>query len=202
MEQVAAIDKTDKSLIAAHRGGDTTAFAEIVRRYGKELLGYLVRISGGYDNAEDIFQETFKRVHEKGHTFKGGSFKSWLFTIATRLAIDAGRKNKRLKFVSLNSRLDPNDEGGPELSDVAVIDKSADPCETVERDERIAQVRQAINTLPVKQRATLVLAYYQQLSYSEVAAIQGCSVGTVKTQMFRAMKTLAGRLPDISGGVK
>lgn len=202
MGQVAAIDTTDTSLIAAHCGGDSTAFAEIVRRYGGELFGYLVRISGGRDNAEDIFQETFKRVHEKGHTFRGGSFKSWLFTIATRLAIDAGRKNRRLKFISLNGWLGSDDEGGPELSDVAAIDRSAGPCETVERDEHIAQVRQAINTLPVKQRATLVLAYYQQLSYSEVAAVQGCSVGTVKTQMFRAMKTLARRLPDISGGVK
>jgi RNA polymerase sigma factor (sigma-70 family) len=61
------------------------------------------------------------------------------------------------------------------------------------------QVRQAIAALPARQRTTLVLAYYQQLSYREVAEALGCSIGTVKTQMYRALKTLAAKLPDVSG---
>ena len=73
---------------------------------------------------------------------------------------------------------------------------ATDPADEAVREEQKAQVREAIESLPVKQRATLVLAYYQQLSYREVAHVLGCSIGTVKSQMSRALVTLAHRLPD------
>jgi len=165
---------TDKSLIDAHIGGDKRAFGELVRRYGDSVLGYLVRMTGNREQAEDFFQETFKRVHEKGHTFRGERFKSWLFTIATRVAIDAMRKRKRQPVVSLNQSVGCGD----------------DNCDV------------AVEELPTKQRATLVLAYYQQLSYPDVAEVLGCSTGTVKVQMSRALRTLAQRLPDVSGVAK
>ena len=187
----------DKSLIDAHLKGDTTAFGEIVRRYGDSLLGYLMRMTGSIELAEDLFQETFKRVHEKADTFRGSRIKSWLFAIATNVAIDGFRRNSRLQVTSLNQKLDCDDEGR-ELSAVAVADNSHEPSQEAIMAERKEQVRQALELLPTKQRATLVLAYYQQLSYPEVAQVLGCSVGTVKTQMYRALKTLAQRLPDIS----
>jgi RNA polymerase sigma factor (sigma-70 family) len=65
--------------------------------------------------------------------------------------------------------------------------------------EQKEQVRQALDSLPARQRATLVLAYYQGLTYREVADVMGCSTGAVKTHMYRALKTLARRLPDVSG---
>ena len=74
-----------------------------------------------------------------------------------------------------------------------------EPSEAAIRSEQKEQVRQAVEELPNRQRATLVLAYYQQLSYSEVADVLGCSTGTVKVHMSRALRTLAQRLPDISG---
>ena len=194
--------KTDKSLIDAHLRGDTTAFGELVRRYGDSVLGYLTRMAGNREQAEDLFQETFKRVHEKADTFRGTRLKSWLFAIATNLAIDGMRKSKRLQVVSLNQKLDCDDEESEELSVVAVVDNSYEPSQKVIMAERKEQVRQALELLPARQRATLVLAYYQQLSYSEVAQVLGCSIGTVKTQMYRALKTLDHRLPDISGVAK
>ena len=193
---------TDKSLIDAHLKGDTTAFGEIVHRYGDGLLGYLTRMTGSREQAEDLFQETFKRVHEKAGTFRGSRIKSWLFAIATNVAIDDMRKSKRLQVVSLNQEIDCNGGRCEELGTVTVDRNSSDPSQEVERAEWKEQVRQALELLPARQRATLVLAYYQQLSYSEVAQVLGCSVGTVKTQMYRALKTLAHRLPDISGVAK
>ncbi len=189
---------TDKSLIDAHLKGDTTAFGEIVRRYGDSLLGYLTRMTGSIEQAEDLFQETFKRVHEKADTFRGSRIKSWLFAIATNVAIDGFRRGKRLQVTSLNQKLDCDDEEGQELSAVAVAGNSYEPSQKAIMTERKEQVRQALELLPAKQRATLVLAYFQQLSYPDVAQVLGCSVGTVKTQMYRALKTLAQRLPDIS----
>jgi RNA polymerase sigma-70 factor (ECF subfamily) len=195
------MENIDRSLIDAHLKGDTTAFGEIVRRYGDSVLGYLTRMAGNREQAEDLFQETFKRVHEKAHTFRGGQFKSWLFRIATRVTIDNARRRGRLKIVSLNQRLDCNNHNSDELGAVAVAD-SHNPSGEVIKNEQAEKVRQAILSLPEKQRATLVLAYYQQLSYPEVAEVLGCSVGTVKTQMYRALRTLAKKLPDVGEGLE
>ncbi len=88
------MNDTDKSLIDAHRRGDPEAFGQLVRRYGDGILGYLIRMTGDKQQAEDFFQETFKRVHEKSDTLRGEGFKSWLFKVATNVAYDGFRKDK------------------------------------------------------------------------------------------------------------
>ncbi len=192
---------SDENLIAAHLQGDPTAFRELVCRYGDGVLGYLCHMTGNRDQAEDLFQETFKRVHEKAHTFRGEGFKSWLFTIATRVTIDSVRRRRKRVAISLNQECDCDEKNGPQLA--AVADENAlDPADQIVRQEQKEQVRRAIESLPTGQRAALVLAYYQQLSYREVAEVLGCSVGAVKTQMSRALATLAQRLPDSIGATK
>jgi len=189
------MENTDKSLIEAHCQGDPKAFEEIVRRYGNGILGYLIRMTGNRQQAEDLFQETFKRVHEKSHTLRGAEFKSWLFRIATNTALDGLRKKIR---VGLREKsLTFVDCDGEKTAGPVTADYSHNPSVELEKAEQIEQVRQAIISLPDRQRATLVLAYYQQLSYSQVASALGCSVGTVKTQMYRALRTLAQKLPEI-----
>jgi RNA polymerase sigma-70 factor (ECF subfamily) len=195
--EAALMENIDRSLIDAHLKGNTTAFGEIVRRYGDSVLGYLIYMTGNKEQAEDLFQETFKRVHEKAHTFRGGRLKSWLFKIATRITIDHARRRCRLKMISMNQNTDCNNHNSERMDAVAIADNSHNPSGEIIKIEQIEQVRQAIQSLPDKQRVTLVLAYYQQLSYPEVAQAMGCTTGTVKTQMFRALRTLARRLPDI-----
>ena len=186
------MEYSDENLIAAHVQGDATAFREIVRRYGDGVLGYLVRMTGNRDQAEDLFQDTFQRVHEKAGTFRGGSFKSWVYTIATRLTIDTARRKRLRMAVSLDQAGDGDEQGTPPLP----ASNAPDPADELLQEERRDQVRRAIASLPVRQRAALVMTYYQQLSYPEVAQTLGCSVGSVKTQMSRALATLAKRLPD------
>jgi RNA polymerase sigma-70 factor (ECF subfamily) len=198
MDLMALMVKTDKSLIDAHLEGDTKAFGGFVRRYGDSLPGYLTTMTGSIEQAEDSFQETFKSVHEKADTFRGSRIKGCLFAIATNVAIDGFRRGRQLQVTSLNQKLDCTDDEGRELSAVAVADNSYEPSQKAIMAERKEQVRQALELLPAKQRATLVPAYYQQLSYPEVAQVLGCSIGTVKTKMYRALKTLAKGLPDIS----
>jgi RNA polymerase sigma-70 factor (ECF subfamily) len=184
----------DESLVAAHLRGDPAAFRELVRRYGDGVLGYLFRMTGSRDQAEDLFQETFKRVHEKARTYRGGSFKSWLYTIATRVTIDTVRRRKRLTILSLDRHTDCEDDPAP--LEAVVAQDAPDPVDEAVKKEQKEQVRRAIASLPIGQRAALVLAYYQQLSYPEVAETLGCSVGSVKTQMSRALAKLARILPD------
>ena len=189
------MENTDKSLIEAHCQGDPTAFGEIVRRYGDGVLGYLIHMTGNREQAEDLFQETFKRVHEKSHTLRSNEFKSWLFKIATNAALDGLRKKIRIN--SREKKVNFADCDGEKTAGLAVADDSRNPSIEVEKAEQIEQVRQAVVSLPDRQRATLVLAYYQQLSYRQVAQALGCSVGTVKTQMYRALRTLAQKLPEV-----
>ena len=193
------MQSTDESLINAYCRGEPTAFAELVRRYGGSVLRYLTRMSGSREQADDLFQETFKRVHEKAHTFRGSRFKPWLFTIATRVAVDGLRRRRRRQVLSLDQGFDCSDEGCQQSGTIAVSDNSLSPSEEAEKAERAEQVRQTIGLLPAKQRATLVLAYYQQLTYREVAEVLGCSIGTVKVQMYRALRTLAKKLPGVPG---
>jgi len=193
---------TDKNLIEAHCKGSPTAFAELVRRYGGIVLGYLIHICGNREQAEDFFQETFKRVHEKAHTFRGMRLKGWLLTIATNIAINGLRKDKRLKVMSLEEKTDCINRDCKESGGVAILDNSRNPLDEAVKAEVTEQVRRAIGFLPARQRATLVLAYYQQMSYPEVAVVLGCSVGTVTTQMSRALRTLAQKLPDFGGEMK
>ena len=165
-------------------------------------MGYLTKICRNREQAQDLFQETFKRVHEKGHTLKSSHFKSWLYTIATRVALDGHRRGSRVRMVSLNQPAGCDGDNCPELAATTAAEDCLDPSQEAVRAEQKEQVRRALESLPDKQRATVILAYYQGLSYREVASVLECSIGTVKTQMFRALRTLAQRLPDISGVAK
>jgi len=196
------MEKTDKSLIDAHLQGDREAFGELVCRYGDSLLGYLTKMCRNREQAKDLFQETFKRVHEKAHTLRSSQFKSWLYTIATRVAMDGLRKDNRVRMVSLDQPVGCDGDNCPGLGAVAVAADCDDPSQEASKAEQKELVRRAVESLPDRQRVTLVLAYYQGLSYREVATALDCSIGTVKTQMFRALRTLAQRLPDISGVAK
>ena len=193
--EIALMADNDKSLLDAHIKGDKTAFRELVQRHGGSLLGYLIYMTGNRHQAEDLFQETFKRVHEKARTFAGGSFRNWLFAIAAHAAIDSFRRGSRLQFVSLNQTSGCADDC-PTLTQLTQAETARDPSDEAVKSEQKAKVRQAVLSLPTRQRTTLVLAYYQKLSYSEIAQVLGCSIGTVKTQMSRALRTLARRLPE------
>jgi RNA polymerase sigma-70 factor (ECF subfamily) len=196
------MENTDKSLIEAHLQGNPMAFSKLVRRYGDSLLGYLTRISMNRQQAEDLFQETFRCMHEKAHTLRGPQFKSWLYTIATRMAMDGFQRCNRMRAVSLSQKLDCEGENCQELGAVTVAKSCRDPSEEAIKAEQKEVIRQALKSLPTRQRVTLVLAYYQGLSYREIAEVMSCSIGTVKRQMYKALRTLAHRLPDVSGVVK
>ena len=193
------MELTDKNLVDAHLGGDTKAFAKIVRLYGPQLLGYLSKVCSSAVQAEDYFQETFRKVHEKADTFRGENLKSWIFTIAARIVIDDARK-KKLRFVSLDQKMSKDLENN-ELTCVLQSKGNDDPSDSLQKRELAEQVRNALDTLSPKQKTTVVLSYYQNMTYRQIAEIMNCSVGTVKTQMFRALKTLSTSLPDISGGL-
>jgi RNA polymerase sigma-70 factor, ECF subfamily len=186
-------ERSDELLMIAHRNGSESALAELVRRYANPLLGYLNRMNLIHQQAEDVFQETFLRVHAKACSFRpDGRFKPWLFAIATRVAIDnLRRQRRRPSTVSLDA------ENGQDRSLMDQLpDAGPDPAETAARADQRARVRRALEGLSPKQRAIVVLTYFEGLSYPEAAQSLGCSVGTVKKQMSRALLKLARLLPE------
>lgn len=187
---------TDNSLIEAHNLGDSDAFEQIVRRYGLDLLGYITKMSGSREKAEDYFQQTFMKVYENANTFRQGNFKSWLFTIATNVIMDGFRRQKKETALSLNEIVTKRNSNGKEFGAVVITDNSNNPFERAAEAELVEKLREAIVSLPAGQRAALVLSYFQQMSYSQVAKVLGCSIGTVKKQVYRALKTLADKIPE------
>jgi len=186
------VAESDESLMVRHQHGEAGAFETLVRRHANGLLGLLVRMTRDRSRAEDLFQETFLRVHTKADTFKPEQrFKAWLYAIAAHAAIDAQRRDARAPDLF---SFDAEHDNAPSLSDTLSVEMPH-PAERLSAEERKDRVRAAVDNLPPRQRATVALAYFEGLTYPEVANALGCTVGTVKTQVSRAMQTLARILP-------
>ena len=178
------------SLPKAHLQGDQRAFEQLIRTHADSLFGYLMRICRNRQNAEDLFQQSFMNAHLKADTLEDpGKFKSWFFAIATRLAIDAARKEKRDKKL-----LDHYDHNRLSQSTL-----ETNPLKLAHLTEQKMLVRKALLKLPAGQRAAVVLTYYQGMSYKEASEALGCTLGTIKTQIFRALRQLAKLLPEGHG---
>ena len=183
---------SDEDLLARFRAGQTEAFGQLVRRYERELFGYLRRYLGDQNLAEDVFQNTFLQVYQKIDQYQAGRpVRPWLYTIATHQAIDAMRRAGRRQVVSLDQLRDTDANGeAHSLLELLESRSHADPLERLELAERREQVRQRLGDLPEHLRSTVVLAYYQGLKYKEIAEILDIPVGTVKSRLHVAIARL------------
>ena len=183
---------SDEELLARFCKGETEAFGALVRRYEKELYGYLRRYVGDADLAEDVFQNTFLQVYTKGRQFEEGrSVRPWLYAIATNQAIDALRKAGRHPMVSLDRPAEsgPGDDPPPSLVD-ALPGSEAGPLEKAQARERHERVRASVDRLPETLKQVLLLAYYQGMKYRDIADVLGIPVGTVKSRLHAALVKL------------
>jgi RNA polymerase sigma-70 factor (ECF subfamily) len=183
---------SDEELLAAYRDrADRPAFDELVHRYERELYSYLRRYLGNASLAEDAFQATFLQVHLKCDQFDPGrKFRPWLYTVATNQAIDAQRRNKRHKSVSLdrNMRHEGNDDLGSLMN--LLVSKEPSPEDRFQSAQQSDWIREAIEQLPDALRDAVNLVYYQGLKYREAADVMGIPVGTVKSRLHAAILKL------------
>lgn len=191
---------TDRNLIEAHLAGDPQAFTTLVGRYGPSVLGYLTKMTHNRDQADDIFQETFRRVHENARQFEGTSLRPWIFKIAAHAAVNEYRKEKRAAAVSLSQPFFCEDGHNCPTMEASLQADTPRPDEHLSQQDRQQLVRQSLMKLPEGQRSALILSYYHKMTYKEIAESMNCSVGAVKTHVFRALKKLATILPDPVGG--
>jgi len=165
-------------------------FEELIHRYERELYSYLRRYLGNAEMAEDAFQQTFLQVHLKCDQYEPGrKVRPWLYTVATNQAIDAQRRNRRHRMVSLDRRMGHEDADAGALVEM-LAHEEAGPAEALQADEQREQVRQQIAQLPEQLRQVVHLVYYQGLKYREAADVLSIPVGTVKSRLHAAIQKL------------
>ncbi len=185
---------TDHHLLAATKEGDETAFAELVRRYRNQITNYVYRMTNDYETAVDLAQETFMRVYAAADRYQTTyAFSTYIYRIATNLAISELRRRKRRRLVSLTGFFQSQDSSG-EATELDPPDASPLQDVTVVEGERRSAVARAIATLPEKYRAPLVLRDVEERSYEEIASILQMSEGTVKSRINRARTFLRDKL--------
>jgi RNA polymerase sigma-70 factor (ECF subfamily) len=184
-------DCSDEDLLVRFCEGRKEAFGILVRRYERELFGYLRRYLGDSTLAEDVFQNTFLQVYVKSAQYEPGRpVRPWLYTIATNQAIDALRRQGRHQALSLDQGREESAEGDVRSLLETLESRGPSPVDAAEGQERKERIRASVDRLPDFLRQVLVLAYYQGLKYREIADILGIPVGTVKSRLHAALVKL------------
>jgi RNA polymerase sigma-70 factor (ECF subfamily) len=182
---------SDEDLLARYRQGERDAFGQLVRRYERELYGYLRRYLGDSSLADDVFQNTFLQLFTKiGQYEAGRPVRPWLYTIATHQAIDALRRNGRHQALSLDQEREQLHDGDIQSLMALLESRAPGPLDLAQGEERRLQVRASVDRLPDFLRQVVILAYYQGLKYREIADIVGIPVGTVKSRLHAALVKL------------
>src|SRR5579871_583809 len=193
MGAVAATLDYDAELMLRVKEGDGASFGVLLDKHRLSVIHFLYRMVQNHAVAEELAQEVFLRVYRSRSTYEPtAKFTTWLFRIATHLALNSLRDGKNEK---LQDRLD--DDSG-DLPARQVSDTRPSVEQSMVYRARLDEVRRAIKTLPEKQRAAVLMHKYEEMEYSQIAAVLSCSESAVKSLLFRAYETLRARLAHMA----
>lgn len=183
----------DERLIRLCQEGDIQAFERLYKRYSKDVYTMALRMVCSKDLAEEVTQEVFISVYKNIGKFQFQSaFTTWLYRIVYRRAADLFRKIGKYKdkevLFAQNEQSNPVNE---------IRDLNENPSDRLLEKERNEQIEAAMNSLSPKQRAIMILRYVQNLSYEEIGEVLGCRIGTVKSRLNRAHKTMEKKLNQL-----
>jgi RNA polymerase sigma-70 factor (ECF subfamily) len=183
----------DAQLMLRVREGCTASFALLLDRHRGPVVHFLYRMVLNQAVAEELAQEVFLRVYRSRTSYEPSArFTTWLFRIATHLALNWLRDHRRERH---HESLDQVVLEGAVRQ---VADRRATAEQSLLSKARLDEVRRAIGTLPEKQRAAVIMHKYQELDYSQIAQVLGCSESALKSLLFRAYEALRGRLAHLS----
>jgi RNA polymerase sigma-70 factor (ECF subfamily) len=188
----AALDY-DAELMLRVKDGDGASFGVLLDKHRLSVVHFLYRMVQNHAVAEELAQDVFLRVYRSRSTYEPtAKFTTWLFRIATHLALNALRdgKNERLQ-----ERLDDDSSDMPVRQ---VSDQRPSIEQSMVYRARLDEIRRAIKTLPEKQRAAVLMHKYEEMEYSQIATVLSCSESAVKSLLFRAYETLRARLAHMA----
>ena len=188
MTAAAVYLEQDAELMLRVRAGDNLSFALLLERHRRPVIHFLYRMVQNQAVSEELAQEVFLRVYKARATYEPtAKFTTWLFRIASHLAINWLRDRKM-------ERLQDSLDSPPEGQSIQLPDKAMTKEQEMLHSARMAEVRAAIQGLPPKQRAAVLMHKYQEMGYSQIAKVFQCSESAVKSLLFRAYETLRARL--------
>jgi RNA polymerase sigma-70 factor (ECF subfamily) len=184
---VNAMESEASAIARGLRRRDPDLLDRLIEQYQHRLLRYLVYLSGNRELAEDLFQETWIRVLERGHQYDGKhEFSTWLYAVARNLTIDYLRKKSP---VSLDGLMEDEERAPLEPADTRPM-----AWEVVQQHEQAERISAALVGIPVEYRETVVLRFQEGLALEEIAAVTGAKLGTVKSRLYRGLNLLMGQL--------
>lgn len=201
----------EQELVAKSRRGDREAFNRLVERHQQGAYAVALRMLGDPDVAADVTQDAFFSAYRAIGSFKGASFRAWLYRIVSNGCYDYWRAQKRRPATSLEATLEGERDGevGQQGGDMhlptTLIDVSADPEYVALRTEMIERIQRALLKLPAEQRLAVILSDIQGLSYDEIARVMETSLGTVKSRIARGrghLRDLLERQGELFGQVR
>jgi RNA polymerase sigma-70 factor, ECF subfamily len=194
---LALLQATDPDLIALARKGSEKAYRELLGRYQRPVFSLVYRMVRDREQAEDIAQETFVKVfNHLGSYNPKYKFSSWIFKIASNLAIDHLRK-KEPETISLDGSRNAVTEEQMEATRITVASRDENPEEFLEAKELGAEIEQAIGELRAEYRTAILLRHVEGRPYEEIAEIMDVPLGTVKTYIHRARSELRASLSHL-----
>lgn len=165
------------------RRRDPDLLDRLIEQYQHRLLRYLVYLAGNRELAEDLFQETWIRVLERGHQYDGQhEFSTWLYAVARNLTIDYLRKKSS---VSLDGLMEDEDRAPLEPADTRPM-----AWEVVAQHEQAERISAALIGVPAEYREAIVLRFQEGLALEEIATVTGAKLGTVKSRLYRGLNML------------
>ena len=183
----------DAQLMLRVRDGDGASFALLLEKHRSSVVHFVYRMVQDFAIAEELGQEVFLRVYRSRATYEPtAKFTTWLFRIATHLALNWLRDGKNERG---QERLDQDTGGAPALQ---VSDRKPSVESRMVYEVKLNEVRAAIAGLPDKQRAAVLMHKYDEMEYSQIAAVLSCSESAVKSLLFRAYETLRARLSHMA----
>jgi len=182
----------DAAVMLRVKAGDQAAFDYLVQKYRRPIMSLLYRMARNQAAAEDLAQEVFLRVYRSRQTYEASAkFTTWLYRIATNLAVNHARDTKRERPEVMASLDEPDSETG---STMEVADSRATVEEEMVKRERMQAIRAKVEALPERQKTAVILHKYQQMDYKQIAEVMKLSESATKSLLFRAYETLREEL--------
>ena len=185
---------SDADIMLRVKTGDQSAFEYLVQKYRRPMVSFMYRMSHNAAAAEDLAQEVFLRVYRSRSGYEASAkFTTWLYRIATNLAVNYTRDTRHERPEAQVSLDEPDEETGTTMD---VPDRTPTVEQAIVRRERLAAIRAKVQALPERQKMAVIMHKYQQMDYKQIAEVLKLSESATKSLLFRAYETLREQLKE------